>query len=111
MRHGEGRANRQTQLRITVWARLRPKAQFTLPEEIGTALHVSEGDEIEFTVHEDSTVRGFASLPTVQTWYFSLEGQVGKPQASVEIVAGRGTVHGSSEAMLAHFDSLGSADA
>jgi AbrB family looped-hinge helix DNA binding protein len=30
-----------------------PKAQLTLPEEIRHALHISEGDEVEFAVHPD----------------------------------------------------------
>ena len=32
------------------------KAQLTLPEEIRRALHVGEGDEVEFAVHDDGTI-------------------------------------------------------
>jgi antitoxin PrlF len=51
--------------RASTRARLRPKSQLTLPEEVRRALHVREGDEIEFTVHEDGTitVRGYVSIP------------------------------------------------
>jgi AbrB family looped-hinge helix DNA binding protein len=51
--------------RASARARLRPKSQLTLPEEIRHALHVREGDEVEFTVHEDGTitVRGYVSIP------------------------------------------------
>jgi AbrB family looped-hinge helix DNA binding protein len=37
-----------------------------LPEEIRRALHISEGDEVEFTVQEDGrvTVRGYTSVPS-----------------------------------------------
>lgn len=51
-------------------ARLRPKAQLTLPEEIRRALHVGEGDEVEFAVQPDGTVtvRGYVSVPADQLW-------------------------------------------
>ena len=53
-------------------ARLRPKAQLTLPDPIRQALHVREGDEVEFAVHEDGviTVRGYVSVPSDQAWHF-----------------------------------------
>jgi antitoxin PrlF len=58
--------------RINARAKLRPKAQLTLPDPIRQALHISEGDEVEFTVHDDGriTVRGFVSVPSDQAWYF-----------------------------------------
>ena len=60
-------------------ARLRPKAQLTLPDPIRQALHVSEGDEIEFAIHEDGviTVRGYVSVPSDQAWYFKSGQQAG----------------------------------
>lgn len=60
-------------------AKLRPKAQLTLPDPIRQALHVSEGDEIEFSVHEDGviTVRGYVSVPSDQAWYFKSGQQAG----------------------------------
>jgi antitoxin PrlF len=60
-------------------ARLRQKAQLTLPDPIRQALHVSEGDEVEFAVHEDGviTVRGFVSVPSDQAWYFRSGQQAG----------------------------------
>jgi antitoxin PrlF len=60
-------------------ARLRPKAQLTLPDPIKQALHISEGDEVEFAVHEDGviTVRGYVSVPSDQAWYFKSEQQAG----------------------------------
>jgi len=97
---------------MSVRARLRPKAQLTLPEEIRRTLHVSEGDEIEFAVQENGivTVRGYVSVPSDQAWYFTREGQVGRRRAEREIAARSGTVHGSAEAMFAYLDSLGAAD-
>jgi AbrB family looped-hinge helix DNA binding protein len=41
--------------RITARVKVRPKAQLTLPEEIRRALHIGEGDEVEFAVQEDGT--------------------------------------------------------
>lgn len=54
-------------------ARLRPKAQLTLPEEIRQALHVRVGDELEFAVGEDGTitVRGFVSIPSDEAWRYN----------------------------------------
>ena len=64
--------------RINARARLRQKAQLTLPDSIRQALHVSEGDEVEFAVHEDGliTVRGYVSVPSDQAWYFTSGQQV-----------------------------------
>jgi AbrB family looped-hinge helix DNA binding protein len=38
---------------VSARVKVRPKAQLTLPEEIRRALHISEGDEVEFAVHDD----------------------------------------------------------
>ena len=93
-------------------ARLRPKAQITLPDEIRRALRVSEGDEIEFAVHEDGliTVQGYVSVPSDQAWFFNEELQAAKRQADEELAAGRGTVHDSAQTMFAHLDDLGASD-
>ena len=93
-------------------ARLRPKAQLTLPDEIRRALRVSEGDEIEFAVHEDGiiTVQGYVSVPSDQAWFFNQELQAAKRQADEELAAGRGTVHGSAQTMFVHLDGLGASD-
>ena len=66
---------------VSARVKVRPKAQLTLPEEIRRALHISEGDEVEFAVHDDGTitVRGYVSIPTDQAWFFTPP------------VAGRGT--------------------
>ena len=98
--------------RLRARARVRTKAQLTLPEEIRRALHISEGDEIEFTVHEDGTVtiRGYVSIPTDQAWFFTPEWLAGEREADDDIAAERGTVHESAEDMFTHLNSLGSAD-
>lgn len=66
-------AQKELEPRINARAKLRQKAQLTLPDPIRRALRVSEGDEVEFVVHEDGfiTVRGYVSVPSDQAWYFT----------------------------------------
>ena len=92
---GTPAAKLDPQPRLTARVKIRPKAQLTLPEDIRRALHIGEGDEVEFAVHDDGTVtlRGYVSIPTDQ-----------------EIAAGRGTAHESAEDMFTRLDALGSAD-
>jgi antitoxin PrlF len=75
----EAGAEKELQPRTNARARLRQKAQLTLPDPIRQALHVNEGDEVEFAVHDDGviTVRGFVSVPSDQTWYFRSGQQAG----------------------------------
>ena len=105
-------AKMEPEPRLRARVRVRPKAQLTLPEEIRRALHIGEGDEVEFAVHDDGTVtiRGYVSIPTDQAWFFTPEYLAGEREADEDIAAGRGTVHESAEDMLDHLDSLGSAD-
>lgn len=65
-------AEKELQPQTNARARLRQKAQLTLPGPIRQALYVSEGDEIEFAVHADGviTVRGYVSVPSDQAWHF-----------------------------------------
>jgi AbrB family looped-hinge helix DNA binding protein len=98
--------------RLRARAKVRHKAQLTLPEEVRHALHIGEGDEVEFAVHDDGTVtiRGYVSIPTDQAWFFTPGWLAGEREADEEIAAGQGTVHDSAEDMFGHLDSLGSAD-
>ena len=98
--------------RLRARVKVRPKAQLTLPEEVRRALHVGEGDEAEFAVHDDGTVtiRGFVSIPTDQAWFFTPDWLAGEREAMEDIVAGRGNLHESAEEMFAHLDEFGSAD-
>ena len=63
----------EPQPRISARVKVRAKAQLTLPEEIRRALHVSEGDEVEFSVQDDGTitVRGYVPIPADQAWFFT----------------------------------------
>jgi antitoxin PrlF len=105
-------AKMEPEPRLRARATIRSKAQLTLPDGIRRALHVGEGDEVEFAVHEDgiATIRGCASIPTHQAWFFTPEWLAGEQKADEDIAAGRGTVHESAEDMFAHLDHLGPAD-
>jgi AbrB family looped-hinge helix DNA binding protein len=105
-------AKMEPQPRISARVKVRAKAQLTLPEEIRHALHISEGDEVEFSVHDDGTItiRGFVSIPTDQAWFFTPQWLAGEREADDDIAAGRGTVHESAVDMFAHLDTLGAAD-
>src|SRR5579864_572494 len=98
--------------RVRARVKIRPKAQLTLPEEIRRVLHIGEGDEVEFAVHDGGTVtvRGYVSIPTDQAWFFTPEWLAGEREADEDIAAGRGTVHETTEHMFRHLDALGSAD-
>jgi AbrB family looped-hinge helix DNA binding protein len=102
----------EPEARLLARARVRPKAQLTLPEEIRGALHIGTGDEVEFTVHDDGTVtvRGYVSIPTDQAWFFTPEWLAGEQEAEHEQRSRRGAHHGSADEMFAYLDTLGSAD-
>jgi AbrB family looped-hinge helix DNA binding protein len=97
---------------VSARARLRPKSQLTLPEEIRRALHVREGDEIEFTVREDGTiaVRGYVSVPADYAWLYTRP-QVALPPNEEPVKGQGGSIHESTDAMFTHLDMLGAADA
>jgi AbrB family looped-hinge helix DNA binding protein len=105
-------AKAEPEPRMTARVKVRPKAQLTLPEEIRRALHIGEGDEVEFAVQEDGTVtiRGYVSIPTDQAWFFAPEWLAGEREADEDIAARRGTAHESAEDMFAHLDTLEPAD-
>lgn len=103
----------QPQPRLTARAKLRAKSQLTVPEEVRRALRVAEGDDVEFTVHEDGTVsvRGYVSIPTDQVWLYTSSVRDGRRQADEEIAAGQGTGHQSADDMFGYLGTLGAADA
>ncbi len=71
-------------------ARLRHKGQVTLPPEVRAALHVAEGDEVEFTVTEsgDVVLRGMTAVPADQRWFWTEQWQEGEREAAIQ--KGRG---------------------
>jgi AbrB family looped-hinge helix DNA binding protein len=84
-------------------ATVRPKAQLTLPSEVRDALHVGEGDEVEFTITDAGQVllRGMTSVPTDQRWFWEPEWQAGEREASEQIKAGDVEVFEDIDAMFA----------
>jgi hypothetical protein len=48
---------------------------------------------VEFTVHDDGTVtiRGYPSIPTDQTWFFTPEWLAGEREADETVLMGAGT--------------------
>ena len=89
-----------------VRAALRKKNQITLPQEIREALHLSEGDEVEFHVHPDGevTLRGMTVIPTEQRWFWTEEWQAGEKEASAQIAAGGLLVYDDMAALFADID-------
>jgi antitoxin PrlF len=88
-------------------ARIRGRGQLTLPAEVREALHVAEGDEVEFTRHDDGTVtlRGLKTIPADQAWFWSPQWQAGEREADRETAAGDlSPVYGSAEDMVADLD-------
>jgi antitoxin PrlF len=87
-------------------ARVRARGQLTLPSGVRDALHIAEGDEVEFTLHEDGTitVRGTKRIPADQAWFWAPEWQAGEREADEDIAAGRGSHFGSTEEFLSGLD-------
>lgn len=96
MRNTKGRRRR---------AVMRRKNQLTLPREVTEALHIHEGDEVEFEIGEDGQVmlRGMTLVPTDQAWFWDEQWQQGEREASEEIAAGRTEEFEDAESM---FDAL-----
>lgn len=84
-------------------ATLRRKNQVTLPSEITRALHVQEGDEIEFSVTPEGEVvlRGLTVIPSDQRWFWTEEWQRGEREANEQIRAGEGETFMNPEDMFA----------
>jgi antitoxin PrlF len=87
-------------------ARLRHKGQVTLPPEVRAALHVAEGDEIEFTVTESGEVmlHGFTAVPANQRWFWTEQWQAGEREAADQIAAGQTKIFEDAKAMFADLD-------
>lgn len=87
-------------------ATLRSKGQLTIPSEVRAALHVAEGDEVEFTVTDAGEVllRGMTSVPADQRWFWEPDWQTGEREASEQIRAGDVEVFDDIDAMFAALD-------
>lgn len=80
---------------------VRSKGQITLPRQVREALHLREGDDVDFVIESGRvTMRGLRSIPTDQAWFWSADWQAGERQASRELAAGEGTVFDDPDAFL-----------
>jgi bifunctional DNA-binding transcriptional regulator/antitoxin component of YhaV-PrlF toxin-antitoxin module len=97
---------------VSARARLRPKSQLTLPEEIRRALRVNEGDEVEFRIEENGaiTVRGYTSIPTDHAWLYAAH-QNTRQASDREFADKQATTYESADAPFIHPDAQGTADA
>lgn len=70
---------------------MRQKNQLTLPRAVAEALHIREGDEVEFEIAEDGqvTLRGMTVVPSDQAWFWEQEWQQGEREASEQIATGQ----------------------
>ncbi|MFI6577748.1 AbrB/MazE/SpoVT family DNA-binding domain-containing protein [Nocardiopsis sp. NPDC050513] len=84
---------------------MRRKNQITLPREVAEALHIREGDEVEFDISESGQVilRGMTPVPTDQAWFWDPEWQRGEREASEQIAAAQTEEFEDAESM---FDAL-----
>lgn len=85
---------------------LRQKGQITLPAEVRSALHVEDGDEIEFEITESGQVlmRGLKMIPADQAWFWTPEWQAGEREASTQAAGGVVTSYQNSEDFLRSFE-------
>lgn len=88
-----------------VRAVMRRKNQVTLPRDVAEALHIREGDEVEFAINADGEVvlRGMTVVPADQTWFWESSWQEGEREATAQIAEGDLEEFDSAESM---FDSL-----
>lgn len=85
---------------------LRQKGQITLPAEIRDALHLEDGDEIEFELTSDGRVlmSGLKMIPADQAWFWTEAWQAGEREASTQLARGKGQVFETSEEFLKSLD-------
>jgi antitoxin PrlF len=85
---------------------LRQKGQITLPAEIREALHVEDGDEIEFELTSDGRVlmSGLKMIPADQAWFWTETWQAGEREASAQLAGGEGRVFKTSEDFVKSLD-------
>ncbi|TQN27776.1 AbrB family transcriptional regulator [Haloactinospora alba] len=85
---------------------VRAKNQLTLPRDIATALHIGEGDEVEFDVTENGEVvlRGLATVPAEQRWFWEADWQAGEREASEQIASGQTTTYDTADEMFADLE-------
>ena len=85
---GDGRETRTTGR--TTRATLRGKGQLTLPTGVRAALHIADGDDIEFELVDGGVImHGLKMIPATQAWFWTDTWQTGEREAADDIAAGR----------------------
>jgi antitoxin PrlF len=85
---------------------LRQKGQITLPAQIREALHVEDGDEIEFEITPDGRVlmSGLKMIPADQAWFWTEAWQEGEREASAQLEREQGRIFKTGEDFLKSLD-------
>jgi len=82
-------------------ARVRPKGQITIPEEVRRALRLEEGDLVEVAIEDGSIVlRPKRLIEASQAWFWTDAWQAGEREASADIDAGLVTRYESGDELL-----------
>lgn len=81
---------------------VRARGQITLPRAVREALHVSEGDDVAFSVTDEGSVvlSGLKTIPAEQAWFWAEEWQAGEREASEQISQGAVRRYESTEEFL-----------
>jgi AbrB family looped-hinge helix DNA binding protein len=83
-------------------SKVRSKGQLTVPREVREAVHLEEGDPVEFEIVPDGILlRPMKVIDASQAWFWTPSWQKGEEVASADIRSGRTTVHASNEDFLA----------
>lgn len=87
-------------------AAVRARGQVTLPREVREALHVTEGDDVAFSLTREGevVVTGLKSIPAGQAWFWTDRWQAGEREASEEFARGDGTTYDNVEDFLESLD-------
>ncbi|MHB8460586.1 MAG: AbrB/MazE/SpoVT family DNA-binding domain-containing protein [Candidatus Limnocylindrales bacterium] len=82
-------------------ARVRPKGQITIPEEVRRALRLEEGDLVEVAIEDGSIVlRPKRLIEASQAWFWTDAWQAGEREASADIDVGSVTRYESGDELL-----------
>jgi AbrB family looped-hinge helix DNA binding protein len=84
---------------------VRAKGQITIPAEIRAAIHLEEGDLVEFEI----TSQGILLKPqkvidATQTWFWTPEWQAKEREADADLAAGRSRFFASNEEFLSSLE-------
>lgn len=84
---------------------IRTKGVVTIPQEIRRQVHLSEGDEVIFTVEDGRVVLTPATvIPRDQAWFWTQKWQAREAEADADIAAGRVTRYENDADFLASLD-------